>query len=762
VHAIFSRIIMVVCVCALALVILAAAQVTECEKPCSCMSPEEAKSLGYTLCGGKEQLCGYDRFRNPLYCYGPAPEQTPGLPTCPAYCECMYESDAEKLGYTPCDGKLTICGYDRLQNPLFCYEPSATPTPAAVPCPATCECMPPALAKEYGFSACPNAPNPCGFDARGNPEYCYLPPATTFGSCPRECECMHPEEALERGFVSCPGTKEPCGMVDNGELLYCYQEPRMPTIPPTTQIITLAPTYVAVTPTPTPTQAILVIPTAMVAVSFPTCYDGIRNQDETGIDCGGTHCPPCNRCDLASLPAQFDWRNYVTLPPIKSQGSCGSCWAFSAIGAIEGTSLVEHGSTEDFSEQTMVSNCGCSGSCSGGWPHNVLKFVRNEGVPDEACFPYVASNVACSFCAGWQQRLWVIGYYGNVGSGIDEIKRALICHGPLSVCSEHWSHCIVLVGYDDSTGTWIIRNSHGTGYGTGGYGAIPYSGHSYSDIKNYVKYISGVGTGFQVNFEENDGLAAGDLNNDGIDEIIHGDRGDRIRVYTMSGTKLADWTLDFEEKDGLAAGDVNGDGYDEIVHGDRDDKIRVFSMGGSKLAEWNMNFEGGDGLSVGDVNGDGYDEIVHGDRDDRIRVYTMTGITLADWTLNFEENDGLAVGDVNGDGIDEIIHGDRGDRIRVYSMSGTMIADWSLNFEEKDGLAAGDLNNDGTEVIIHYDRGNWIRVYTMNGVQLEEFRFDFEGGDGFAAGDVDGDGRDEILHGDRGDFIKVIHMYGGV
>jgi C1A family cysteine protease len=92
--------------------------------------------------------------------------------------------------------------------------------------------------------------------------------------------------------------------------------------------------------------------------------------------------------------------------------------------------------------------------------------------------------------------------YGRVSSSIEAIKRALICYGPLSVCSENWLHCIVIVGYDDSRNCWIIRNSWGLSWGDDldgdgwpddpGYGSIPYTGHSYSDIRDYVHYVIGV------------------------------------------------------------------------------------------------------------------------------------------------------------------------------------------------------------------------------------------------------------------------------
>jgi subtilase family serine protease/C1A family cysteine protease len=251
----------------------------------------------------------------------------------------------------------------------------------------------------------------------------------------------------------------------------------------------------------------------------PSCCDGVQNRDEEAIDCGGSYCPPCNRCDLTTLPYRFDWRDYYALPAVRNQSfpqPCGSCWAHAAIGAIEGTYIAECGVITNLSEQYAI--CEVKGDCSGGCPHDVLKYARNTGIVDETCQPYLASNSPCNMCSDWRDRLWTIQEYHRVSNNIEAIKRALICHGPLSVGSENWEHAIVVVGYDDSLsypvyrdgelvgvygpGCWIIRNSWGAFWGDDldndgivddpGYGLIPYSGHSHSDIKKYVHYVSGV------------------------------------------------------------------------------------------------------------------------------------------------------------------------------------------------------------------------------------------------------------------------------
>jgi len=187
-------------------------------------------------------------------------------------------------------------------------------------------------------------------------------------------------------------------------------------------------------------------------VYIGTCFDDIKNQNETGVDCDV--CPPCNRCSLTTLPIRFDWRDYGVLPPVRDQVSCGSCWAFSAVSAVEGTYNIERKSPNaiDLSEQNLVSNCCPDISCWGEWPPSALNYIKSHGIVDEACFPYQSQSCdgcrdfctcdgtcsnpySCDLCPDWSNRLTKIGEYGKIGSNIDEIKRALICYGPLSVTS---------------------------------------------------------------------------------------------------------------------------------------------------------------------------------------------------------------------------------------------------------------------------------------------------------------------------------------
>jgi hypothetical protein len=221
----------------------------------------------------------------------------------------------------------------------------------------------------------------------------------------------------------------------------------------------------------------------------------------------------CSSPDLIGtkdlLPEQFDWRSNASLPPVKNQGNCGSCWAFSAVGATECTYAAKLGiSNLDLSEQNLVSACGANaGSCYGGFPTKALDYIRSVGIVDELCFPYQSGACfdscasecncfggcsypcLCSLCSNSASRLTRISGYGHVQATVDDVKRALICRGPLSVTSMNWSHAVVLVGYDDTVGAWVIRNSWDDWWGDGGYGYIFYNLDPHSDIINNAYYI---------------------------------------------------------------------------------------------------------------------------------------------------------------------------------------------------------------------------------------------------------------------------------
>ena len=213
----------------------------------------------------------------------------------------------------------------------------------------------------------------------------------------------------------------------------------------------------------------------------------------------------------AEFPSKWDWRdregvNYVT--PVRSQGSCGSCWAFSAVATMESAVLIATGSKVDLSEQHLVSKCSGSGSCGGGWPDEALEYIRDSGIPPEDCFKYQGRSLPCSPCDNWESLVWRIRSFKSVQSTTAAFKEALTTHGPISVVltapddlfyyrggvyepimdvdGVGWAnHAVLLVGYNDAGGYWIVKNSWGSGWGDHGYAKVKYGvleGYNYAYV----------------------------------------------------------------------------------------------------------------------------------------------------------------------------------------------------------------------------------------------------------------------------------------
>ncbi len=197
--------------------------------------------------------------------------------------------------------------------------------------------------------------------------------------------------------------------------------------------------------------------------------------------------------NMDSLSSSFDWRNYNGhnwMTPVKDQ-RCGNCWAYSANGGFEAMIKISRNDPNfdvDLSEQYLVSCSGAGNCINGGFRDDALEYIKNNGVTDDPCFDDSGTDEPCSNrCPTWDKRLWKIdslpiNTYGYVS---DELIKNFLINGPLPAsmyyagswdsnniyrCDEdspdypHSGHAIVIVGYNDTGGYWIIKNSWGTSY----------------------------------------------------------------------------------------------------------------------------------------------------------------------------------------------------------------------------------------------------------------------------------------------------------
>lgn len=221
---------------------------------------------------------------------------------------------------------------------------------------------------------------------------------------------------------------------------------------------------------------------------------------------GGGGVPVAPEIDVSGLPERFDWREKGAVTEVKMQGSCGSCWAFSTTGAIEGANFIETGKLLSLSEQQLV-DCdhacdatekdACDDGCSGGLMTNAYKYLIGAGgIEEEDAYPYTGKRDECKFRP--EKVAVKLVNFTSIPVNENQIAAYLVNHGPLAVginavfmqtyiggvscpliCGKKWlNHGVLLVGYGSRGFSilrlgykpyWIIKNSWGKNWGENGY-----------------------------------------------------------------------------------------------------------------------------------------------------------------------------------------------------------------------------------------------------------------------------------------------------
>jgi cathepsin L len=175
-----------------------------------------------------------------------------------------------------------------------------------------------------------------------------------------------------------------------------------------------------------------------------------------------------------------DWTTKAGVTPVKNQGACGSCWAFSATGVMESWALVNKKGTFDLSEQQLMD---CSGSfgnqgCNGGLPYLALQYVKVGGITIESSYPYTARQGKCqknggSFTIpGIQQVKGCTALATGIATRpisvtVDATNWSGYRTGIFNNCATNINHAVLLVGVISNN--WKIKNSWGAGWGEKGF-----------------------------------------------------------------------------------------------------------------------------------------------------------------------------------------------------------------------------------------------------------------------------------------------------
>jgi C1A family cysteine protease len=194
----------------------------------------------------------------------------------------------------------------------------------------------------------------------------------------------------------------------------------------------------------------------------------------------------------AGLPTSVDWRTKGAVTSVKDQGQCGSCWTFSATGAVEGAWAIAKGQLIDLSEQELV-DCATgisygSHGCSGGQMEGAFKFIIQNGQCSLSSYPYTAKDGTCQKCSAVAH----ISSCSDVKPNDQVSLKAAVAKQPIAVaieadtryfqsysggiltstsCGTNLDHGVLVVGYGTENGIdyWLVKNSWGTSWGDKGY-----------------------------------------------------------------------------------------------------------------------------------------------------------------------------------------------------------------------------------------------------------------------------------------------------